>query len=291
MHQPGEGDTPMMPVYAELHAHSAYSFLDGASLPEELALQAHKLGLKAVALTDHDGLYGAMAFAQAAKAWGVQPVTGAEVTLASGAHLTLLVESPQGYANLCRLLSRAHLDHPRGSPRVEWELLARHSQGLIALTGCPKGEIPSLVDQGRLGRRGPAAQGVSRGVRPRPGVGGAAAPQSPGRYGAGAPPGGGGPPPGGGRRRHQQRALSRAGAPPAAGRAGGHQAPDDPGRVAPAAPPQLGVLSQVPAGDGPGVQGAAGGAAGHRDLERALPGVRPHRRPGLHLPRFPAGRR
>jgi len=151
MHQPGEGDTPMMPVYAELHAHSAYSFLDGASLPEELALQAHKLGLKAVALTDHNGLYGAMAFAQAAKAWGVQPVTGAEVTLASGAHLTLLVESPQGYANLCRLLSRAHLDHPRGSPRVEWELLARHSQGLIALTGCPKGEIPSLVDQGRLG--------------------------------------------------------------------------------------------------------------------------------------------
>ena len=66
-------------MYAELHAHSAYSFLDGASLPEELAIQAHHLKLKAVALTDHNGLYGSMALAQAAKAWGVQPITGAEV--------------------------------------------------------------------------------------------------------------------------------------------------------------------------------------------------------------------
>jgi len=140
----------MTPVYAELHAHSAYSFLDGASMPEELVLQAHRLKLKAVALTDHDGLYGSMAFAQAAKAWGVQPITGAEVTLMNGAHLTLLVESPRGYANLCRILTRAHLDHPRGSPRVDWELLARHSDGLIVLTGCPMGELASCVDAGKM---------------------------------------------------------------------------------------------------------------------------------------------
>lgn len=138
----------MRAEYAELHAHSAYSFLDGASLPEELAIQAHRLGLKAVALTDHDGLYGSMAFAQAAKAWGVQPITGAEVTLQGGAHLTLLVETPKGYANLCRILSRAHLDHPRGEPRVDWEHLARHAEGLIALTGCRQGELSSLVARG-----------------------------------------------------------------------------------------------------------------------------------------------
>lgn len=140
----------MSPMYAELHAHSAYSFLDGASLPEELVLQAHQLKLKAVALTDHNGLYGSMAFAHTAKAWGVQPITGAEITLKGGHHLTLLVESPQGYANLCRLLSHAHLDHPRGAPQVEWERLTRHSDGLIALTGCSQGELAAHVHAGKM---------------------------------------------------------------------------------------------------------------------------------------------
>ncbi len=135
-------------MYAELHAHSAYSFLDGASLPEELAIQAHHLKLKAVALTDHNGLYGSMAFAQAAKAWGVQPITGAEVTLENGAHLTLLVETPRGYANLCRIISRAHLDHPRGHPKVNWEFLCRHAEGLIVLSGCRQGEISNRIAAG-----------------------------------------------------------------------------------------------------------------------------------------------
>src|SRR5437879_9322760 len=94
--------------YVELHAHSAYSFLDGASLPEELAIRAAELGYSALALTDHDGVYGSLEFAQAAKAFGVRPVTGAEVTLAGGTHMTLLVESATGYANLCRLLTEAH---------------------------------------------------------------------------------------------------------------------------------------------------------------------------------------
>src|SRR5689334_13384162 len=95
-------------TYVELHAHSAYSFLDGASQPEELAARAAEVGYEALALTDHDGVYGSLEFAQAAKWFGVRPITGAEVTLDSGSHVTLLVESLQGYANLCRILTAAH---------------------------------------------------------------------------------------------------------------------------------------------------------------------------------------
>src|SRR5436305_15293873 len=94
--------------YVELHAHSSYSFLDGASLPEELAARAAELGYDAFALTDHDGVYGSLEFAHAAKHFGVRPITGAEVTLAGGSHVTLLCESQQGYANLCRILTDAH---------------------------------------------------------------------------------------------------------------------------------------------------------------------------------------
>ncbi len=97
-----------MAGYVELHCHSAYSFLDGASQPEELAARAAELGYEALALTDHDGVYGSLEFANAAKFFGVRPITGAEVTLDSGAHVTLLVESRQGYANICRLLTEAH---------------------------------------------------------------------------------------------------------------------------------------------------------------------------------------
>ena len=96
------------PRYVELHAHSSYSFLDGASLPEELAVQAAELGYPALALTDHDGVYGSLEFAHAAKHFGVRPITGAEVTLADRSHVTLLVETQHGYSNLCRLLTAAH---------------------------------------------------------------------------------------------------------------------------------------------------------------------------------------
>jgi error-prone DNA polymerase len=132
-----------------LHCHSNFSFLEGASHIEELVLRAAELGQKALALTDHDGLHGAMEFAQCARAWGLQPITGAEVTLADGHHLTLLCESQRGYANLCRMLSRANLDHERGQPRVEPDVLAQHAEGLIALSGCRRGEVPSLVAAGR----------------------------------------------------------------------------------------------------------------------------------------------
>ena len=100
--------------YVELHAHSAYSFLDGASQPEELAARAAELGYEALALTDHDGVYGSLELAHAAKHFGIRPITGAEVALADESHVTLLVESAGGYANLCRLLTAAHA-HTRDS--------------------------------------------------------------------------------------------------------------------------------------------------------------------------------
>ena len=127
----------MSAPYVELHCHSAYSFLDGASLPEELALRAAELGYETLALTDHDGVYGSLEFAHAAKAFGLRPITGAEVTLADGSHLTLLVETPRGYANLCRLLTTAHA-HRRLEPRLELSTLENHDEGLVALSGCAR---------------------------------------------------------------------------------------------------------------------------------------------------------
>ncbi|MEZ4521736.1 MAG: DNA polymerase III subunit alpha [Thermomicrobiales bacterium] len=136
-------------MYVELHCHSNFSFLDGASHVEELVLQAKALGYPALALTDHNGLYGAMEFARAARAWEIQPITGAEVTLASGHHLTLLAETREGYANLCRMLTRSHLDNERLNPSLDPELLKTHSAGLIALSGCRNGEVPSLIGRGQ----------------------------------------------------------------------------------------------------------------------------------------------
>src|SRR4051794_13560744 len=96
------------PMYAELHAHSAFSFLDGASLPDELAGAAAELGYGAFALTDHNGLSGSMEFAQAAKGLGVKAIHGAELDLDDGRHLTLLVDTQEGWRNLCQILTRAH---------------------------------------------------------------------------------------------------------------------------------------------------------------------------------------
>src|SRR5437016_9250264 len=131
-------------TYVELHSHSSYSFLDGASLPEELAVRAAELGYPALALTDHDGVYGSLEFAHAAKHFGVRPITGTEVTLADGSHVTLLVESPRGYANLCRLLTAAHA-HTRDStnrepqpPRLDQALLEELNEGLVCLSGCAR---------------------------------------------------------------------------------------------------------------------------------------------------------
>jgi error-prone DNA polymerase len=133
-------------TYVELHAHSAYSFLDGASLPEELAARAAELGYEALALTDHDGVYGSLEFAHAAKAFGIRPITGAEVTLTGGAHITLLCASSGGYANLCRILTAAHAGTRRPGredreplpPEVVLETVAELNEGLVCLSGCAR---------------------------------------------------------------------------------------------------------------------------------------------------------
>jgi error-prone DNA polymerase len=128
--------------YVELHSHSAFSFLDGASSPGELAAAAADLGHPALALTDHDGVWGSMEFALACKGLGVRPITGAELTLEGGAHLTVLVETEAGYRNLCRLLTAAH-SHTRersrrtaGRPWVPLERVEAHAEGLVCLSGC-----------------------------------------------------------------------------------------------------------------------------------------------------------
>ena len=128
--------------YVELHCHSAYSFLDGASLPEELARRAGELGYTTLALTDHNTVSGSMELAQAAAAWGVRAIHGAEIDLLDGRHLTLLVREAQGWRNLCRLLTLAHAHtregpgRERSEPSVSLEAVIERSAGLVCLTGC-----------------------------------------------------------------------------------------------------------------------------------------------------------
>src|SRR5438128_1516316 len=142
-------------MYVELHCHSTFSFLDGASLPEQLALTAANLGYQALALTDHNGIYGAMAFAQEAKSLGLQAITGAELTLLDGSHVTILAETPEGYANLCRLITEAHLGRAdRRDPRLEFAALEARHEGLIVLSGCRDGLLPRLLrTEGRAAAR------------------------------------------------------------------------------------------------------------------------------------------
>jgi len=149
-------------MYTELHLHTAFSFLDGSSLPEDMISQAVRLGYRSLAITDHDGLHGAMEFAQIADAASIAPITGAEITLADGSHLTLLAESRTGYGNLCRLLTTLHhgrpplpvmLDDPAGDDEGDDLILSRlrdYAEGLILLTGCRNGQLGQLVDAGRF---------------------------------------------------------------------------------------------------------------------------------------------
>jgi error-prone DNA polymerase len=131
--------------YVELHGHSYFSLLDGASSPEALVERAVALGYQALALTDHDGLYGAVRFWRAARERGIKPIIGAELTLADGQHLTLLAETQRGYASLCRMISAGQLAGQKGQPRLTLDTLAEHAQGLLCLSGCHKGAIASAL--------------------------------------------------------------------------------------------------------------------------------------------------
>ena len=165
-------------MYVELHAHSAFSFLDGASNPTELAAAAAAQGYPAFALTDHDGVWGSMEFAHACKGVGIRPITGAELTVREGErqlHLTLLAESEAGYRNLCRLLTLAH-SHTRDNagrsqmqPWATLEQLEEHAEGLVCLSGCARdGVLAGAFERGdtaggeRFGRRLLAAFGHDR---------------------------------------------------------------------------------------------------------------------------------
>ncbi len=156
------GATP----YAELHCHSNFSFLDGASHAEELAEEAVRRGLEALALTDHDGFYGVVRFAEAARAYGLPTVFGAELTLGmtapqmgepdpEGDHLVVLARDPVGYARLGTAISRAQMAGEKGAPRASLAQLAaddRARDHWLVLTGCRKGAVPRALVE-----RGPAA--------------------------------------------------------------------------------------------------------------------------------------
>ena len=121
--------------YIELHACSAFSFLRGASFPEQLAERAAELGLPAVALLDRNGVYGAQRFSVACREHGVRPIIGTDLTMEDGTILPVLVENRIGYKNLCSLLTEAHLRSKKGSCAVRWEELPEFAEGLIPLLG------------------------------------------------------------------------------------------------------------------------------------------------------------
>ena len=166
-----------MATYAELHAHSCWSLREGASSTDEMVGRALALGYSALAITDHDNLYGAMEYAKAAHERGLKPITGCELTVSAGerrhakddaganatAHLTVLAEDIDGYRNLCRLLGLAYKTYGKDEPYIENEWLFEHRQGLIVLSGCEDHGLarmlgrPSDPEAGQLHRAEAAA--------------------------------------------------------------------------------------------------------------------------------------
>ncbi len=151
--------------FVHLHLHTEYSFLDGAVRMKELMKKAKELGMPAVAITDHGNLHGAIEFYQAATAAGIKPIIGCEAYMAPAAmkdratnqrdatyHFTLLAKDETGYRNLVKMISIAHLDGFHYKPRIDKELLSKHSAGLIGLSGCLKGEINMAIQSDNLAK-------------------------------------------------------------------------------------------------------------------------------------------
>src|SRR5437867_5591742 len=136
--------------YVELHAHSSLSFLDGASSVDDLVVAAKERGMDALALTDTNGLYGAVRFWNAANEVGVRPIFGAELHLLDFGHVVLIAKDELGWRSLCRTISAAQLAGEKTKPRATLALLRENPDGLFALTGCAHGQVPRLVRSGDL---------------------------------------------------------------------------------------------------------------------------------------------
>ncbi len=166
-------------MFYHLHLHTEYSLLDGAIRLDELLKKCKEFGMDAVSMTDHGTMFGVAAFYEKARKAGIKPILGCEVYVAPRtithktqmdhkglSHLVLLARDREGYANLCKLVSIAQLQGFYYKPRIDRELLAAHSRGLIGLSACLKGDIPKAImahDMGRGGRGGPFLSGYFRG--------------------------------------------------------------------------------------------------------------------------------
>ena len=152
-----------MAKFVHLHNHTHYSLLDGLAKIDELVDAAKKDEAPAVAITDHGTMYGVIEFYQKCKKAGIKPIIGVEAYLAPASrldkatksdeknyHLLLLAKNNQGYRNLLKLTSIAHLEGYYYKPRIDWEVLTKHKDGLIACTACASGEIPKLILAGKL---------------------------------------------------------------------------------------------------------------------------------------------
>ncbi|MBN2372579.1 DNA polymerase III subunit alpha [bacterium] len=161
-----------MSEFVHLHCHTSYSLLDGACRIDNLLEQAQKFGMKSLAITDHGAMFGTIEFYQKAKKKGLTPIIGCEVYVAPGSrfekssrgihdasfHLLLLAENTEGYYNLIRLVSIGYTEGFYYRPRIDKEILARHSKGLIGMSACLKGEIPHLILAGKEKEARGAAQ-------------------------------------------------------------------------------------------------------------------------------------
>jgi len=151
------------PDFVHLHVHSHYSLLDGLSKIPDLVDKAKEQGAEALALTDHGNMYGAIEFYEECKKKGIKPIIGSEVYITSGRltdrgtgdrreknyyHLVLLAKNFEGYQNLMRIITKAHLEGYYYRPRIDHDYLANHASGLIALSACLRGEVPSALLQG-----------------------------------------------------------------------------------------------------------------------------------------------
>ena len=149
-------------MFSHLHVHTEYSMLDGLSRLEPLVARAADLGMNSLAITDHGGMYGAIDFYKIAKAAGIKPIIGCEMYVAPKSrhernpnektpyHMTVLAKSNRGYQNLIKLVTMSHLEGFYYRPRVDREILEQYSEDLIIMSGCPSGEVPSLITQGRM---------------------------------------------------------------------------------------------------------------------------------------------